>query len=384
MSGPAAAYAVRARIARRQLLGAVFGALAALGEAACAPERRPRGPAASVPYFPLALDPLVDLVPAAGLEWLVAINPPELLASPALAAVVSALVPDEQFETFARRHGAVDLRRADQIAVAGHARSTLGLARLPVEPWRIEAAFAARARVVEGRAVERGVTRFWGTVGDEREQVAVFGGRGVGIERGALGPLRVALYFAEGRLKRSAPALRSEPLAAASGLLGDAPVRGFAPGPFVGPWATGLGGLLGASTALAASLRGQEGTRPAAGGARDGAGGAGGARDGAERGNGGAGLEATATSGPSLALRLVLTGAWGQDAPAAAERLGEAFQLLAEDPVGRLAGLDRPLADPVTSAAPDALALDVALDPVRMVAGVRAVMGAPVAEIMAF
>jgi hypothetical protein len=79
-----------------------------------------------------------------------------------------------------------------------------------------------------------------------------------------------------------------------------------------------------------------------------------------------------------------LTGAWGQDAPAAAERLGEAFQLLAEDPVGRLAGLDRPLAHPVTSAAPDALALDVALDPVRMVAGVRAVMGAPVAEIMAF
>jgi hypothetical protein len=244
------------------------------------------------------------------------------------------------------------------------ARSVLALARVRVEPWRVEAAFAARARAVEGRAVERGVTRFWGTVGEEREQVALFGRDAVGIERGALGPLQAAVYFAEGRLRRSAPALRAEPLMSAAGRLGEAPLRAFVPGPFADDWGAGLGGLLGASTGLAVSLgtvEAPDGGAPAA-----------------------ASAETRPAGAPSLALRLVLTGAWGVDAPAAAERLGAAFQVLVEDPLARLTGLDHPLRDPATSAAPDALALDVALDPVRMVAGVRAAMSAPVTEIMAF
>jgi hypothetical protein len=177
------------------------------------------------------------------------------------------------------------------------------------------------------------------------------------------------VYFAEGRLRRSAPALRAEPLVSAAGRLGEAPLRGFVPGPFAGDWGAGLGGLLGASTALAVSLAVSLGTVEAPDGGAVPA---------------GAAAETRPAGAPSLALRLVLTGAWGVDAPAAAERLGAAFQVLVEDPLARLTGLDHPLRDPATSAAPDALALDVALDPVRMVAGVRAAMSAPVAEIMAF
>jgi hypothetical protein len=194
--------------------------------------------------------------------------------------------------------------------------------------------------------------------GDEREQVAVFGRSGVGIERGALGPLQAAVYFAQGRLKRSAPALRAAPLGPAAATVGETPIRGFAPGPFIGDWGAGLGGLLRAATALAVSLRAQDAPRDATSKAP-------------------AGL-------PFLALRVVLTGAWGDDAPAAAERLGAAFQVLAEDPLGRLMGIDHPMSDPVTSGAPDALVLDVALDPVRMGKGVRAAMSASAAEIMAF
>ena len=341
-------------VARRQVLTAL---LSALGGAACGAQGPALRPSPTAPS-PLALDPLVDLVPAATLQWLVEVRPLEILGSPALAPLLAAVASDDQLETFARRHGGVDLRQAEQVVVSGHGASTLALARLAVEPWRVEAAFAARARVVEGRAVDRGVTRFWGTVGDEREQVAVFGRNGVGVERGALGPLQAAVYFAQGRLKRSAPALRAAPLAPTATTVGEAPIRGFAPGPFLGDWGAGLGGLLGAATALGVGLRGEDAPRRA---------------------------PAQAPAGPSfLALRVVLTGAWGDDAAAAAERLAAAFQVLAEDPLGRLMGIDHPVSDPITSGAPDALALDVALDPVRMGKGVRAAMSASAAEIMAF
>jgi hypothetical protein len=332
-------------IARRQALVALLGAIGT----ACTRAARPAGATVVAPS--LDLDPLVDLVPAAGLLWLVDVRPRDLLSSLPLATVVAAAAPDDRLDIFALRHGGVDVRRADQLVLAGLGKATLGLARLPVEAGRLEAAFAARARAVEGCAVERGVTRFWGTVGDEREQVAVFGHEGVGIEYGGMGPLQAAIYFAQGRLKRSLPALRAQPLVAAAALLGEAPVRGFAPGPFEGEWADGLGGLLGGATAVGARLRG---------GAHG--------PDGAQ----------------AVELHLLLTGAWGADAPAAATRLAASFRLLAEDPFGRLAGLDRPLEGPVATGGPDALVLDVALDPVTMSRGMRAAGGAPLAEIMAF
>jgi hypothetical protein len=332
-------------IARRQVLGALLGALAS----GCA-GARPAGPAA-LAERPLDLDPLVDLVPAAGLVWLIDVRPRELRASPSLAAVVMAAAPDERLDAFARRYGGVDVRQADQLAVAALGRATLGLARIPVEPRRVEEAFAARATNVDGRAVERGATRVWGTVGAEREQIATFGREAVGVEFGGLGPLQAAIYFAQGRLKRSLPALRAEPLAAAAARLGEAPLRAFAPGPFDADWARGFGGLLGAATAVAARVRpGEPGP----------------------------------DGGPTLRLRLLLMGAWGNDAAAAATRFAASFRVLAEDPLGRLTGLDRPVDGPVATGGPDALALDVALDPVTMSHGVHAVAGAPLGEILAF
>jgi hypothetical protein len=333
------------RIERRQVLAALLGAFGSACATAARPIPSPRG------FAPLDLDPLVDLLPAAGLVWLVEVRPQELQASRSLAALFAAAAPDERLDVFARRHGGVDVRAADQLAVAGYGRATLGLARLPIEPRRIGDAFAARAKSVEGRAVDRGVTRYWGTVGDEREQVATFGSEAVGVEFGGLGPLQAAVYFAQGRLKRSLPALRAPPLASAAAQLGEAPLRGFAPGPFDAEWSKALGGLLGAATAVAARLR--------------------------------AGERAPGDE-PLLRLQLLLTGAWGADAPAAAKRLEASFRLLAEDPLGRLTGLDRPVDGPVATGSPDALALDVALDPVTMSRGVRAIAGAPLAEIMAF
>jgi hypothetical protein len=307
-----------------------------------APPATPRAP-------PLALDPLVDLAPAAGLVWLLDARAQELFASPVLAPGVALVLPPARFDAFAAHHGGVDLRRLSRLVVAQYDGATLALASTAVQAARVEAAFAARAVNVEGRAVEGGVTRFWGSVGAEREQVALFDGEAVGLERGHLGPLRAAIYFARGMLKRARPALRAEPLARVATLLGDAPLRAFAPGPFEGEWGAGLGGLLRATTAVGASLHVSE--RP---------------------------------PGGALEVQLLLAGAWGADAQRAAERLAAAFQLLASDPLGRLMGIDHPLEEPRVSGDDEALRLQVTLDPLALARGLLAATDAKVSEIMRY
>jgi len=323
------------------LLG-VLAAAAGCGPRAVSPPVMPRAPS-------LALDPLVDLVPAAGLVWLIDARAQELLASPVLAPGVALVLPPARFDAFAEQHGGVDLRRLSHLVVAQYDGATLALGSTAVQPARVEAAFAARAVVVEGRAVEGGVTRFWGSVGADREQVAVFDGQAVGLERGHLGPLRAAMFFARGMLKRALPALRAEPLARVAKLLGDAPLRAFAPGPFEGEWGAGLGGLLRATTAAGTSLHVTE------------------------RATGGA-----------LEVQVVLAGAWGADAARAAERLAAAFQLLATDPLGRLMGIDHPLEDPRVSGDDEALRLQVVLDPLHLARGLQAATDARISEIMAY
>jgi hypothetical protein len=338
----------------------LFGALAA--GAACHGRMAPTagtepGQAPAEPA--LKIDPVVDLVPAAGMLWLIESAPRALFAGPGVAPAVATVIEGSRFDAFAAYHGGVDVRCAEQLVVAGYARSTMALARVAFEPARIESAFASRADAVEGRAAARGVTRMWGNVRGRREQWAMLGRDALVVVLGApavgpaeddaqFGPLRTAVYFAEGRLRRSLPALRAEPLATASQLVGPAPFRMFAPGPFEGPWAGGAAGLLRATTAVAAAVRPVE--RPPHG---------------------------------ALVLRVLLTGAWGGDAAAAGERLRSAFGVLAADPLGRLTGLDRPLEGPVVAASEDALRLDVTLDALALARGIHDAADASLAEIMA-
>jgi hypothetical protein len=334
-------------IRRRQALG-LLGAMAAV---ACGGGRA-SAPASAPAASGLKLDPLVDLVPSAGLVWLIDSRPRELASSTVLIPAIAAVLPEERLDAFAKRHGGVDLRQVHELTIAGLPESTLALARVPVAEPRIEAAFAARASSVDGRAIEGDVTRFWGTVGTEREQVAVVGRDAIGFERGRFGPLRAAIYFAEGKLRRALPALRAEPLARAAALLdadGPAPLRAFAPGPFEGEWAAGAGGLLRAATAIAGAARPRE-----------------------------------RTPNGSLWVSLVLTGGWGDQAPAAAERLRAVFGVLADDALGRLVGLRQPLDGPRVSWEKDALRLDVVLDPLALGQGLHAATDATMAEILAY
>lgn len=182
------------------------------------------------------------------------------------------------------------------------------------------------------------------------------------MEQGRFGPLGVATYFAQGRLRRSRPALHDEPLEAAATRLGEAPIRAFAPGPFEGAWAAGWGGLLGASTAAAIALHPQTatGARPS-GGVRG--------PEGAER--------------VALAVRIVLMGAWSNDGAAAAERMGAAYRVLTEDALGRLAGLPHPVEPPKVTWDAAALELNVTLDALQLARGVSAITIGSLREILA-
>ncbi|HEY8086230.1 MAG TPA: hypothetical protein VIF09_00245 [Polyangiaceae bacterium] len=305
-------------------------------------------PSAANPSAPaLSLSPAVDLVPAAGLVWLVDARLRELFTSSVLMTAIATILPEERLDAFAKRHGGVDLRQATELAIAGYPETVLAVADAVLDPVRIESAFAARAVGVDGRAVDGPVTRTWGTVGSTREQIAIFGREAVALEQGRFGPLRAAEYFARGKLRRALPALKAEPLARAATLLGDAPLRAFAPGPFEGAWARGLGGLLAGATAAAAAATPIDAPRP------------------------------------GLDLRFVVTGAWGTDAPAAADRLRAAFEVLAGDSLGRLLGLDRPLVAASSSGDAEALRLQVSLDAGRLAQGLHAATGATITEIMA-
>jgi hypothetical protein len=307
----------------------------------------------------LHLSPVTDLAQAAGLAWLVALAPRAIAGNPALIEPVNLIVTEKRLDRFAALNGGIDLRALEELVVAGYPDATLALGRGLVDPARVGKAFADRAAPLEGRATDKpwGVTRLWGAVGGRREQLAIFGRRAVALERrgeaglvdaSRPGPLRVAELFAEERLKRSAPALKAEPLARAAEVVGDAPARAFAAGPFEGELSAGLGGLLKAATAVAVSAR----------------------------------VPGESLTPARVDFRVAVLGSWGADAPAASARLAAAFNILAQDPLGRLCGLDRPLAGPRVAGGDDALTLDASFDALLVARGLRDVTSARLDEIL--
>jgi hypothetical protein len=325
--------------------GAIVLALG-IAISACGP--KPAAAPAAPPPVQLHLDPACDLAPSAGVEWIVDAKPRELAELPDLIPVIALVVPEARFNAFTAAHGGIDVRQIRDLCVARYKESLLSIARAPFDPARVEAAFADRVTKPGGRHVDvpnPAVVRVWGEVNGEPQQLVVFGREVVALEQGRPGPIRAAEAFAQGKLRRASPALRGGPLARAVALAGDAPVRAFAPGPFEGEIAQGLGGLMRASTAVAVSAR---------------------------------------FVGPpaKIELRIVLTGAWGKDAPAAAERLAAALNVVADSAFGRLLGLDHTLVAPKVRTMEDALVLEVTIDGMALARGLHDALDAEIADIM--
>ena len=314
------------------------------------------------PASPLHVSPIAGLAPSAGLLWLLDVRPSEIAAHAELFPAIHLLVPEERFSAFAAHNGGLDLRTMNELTIAGYGKTTMYLARAPLDPARVERAFTQHLVATEGRAIDRQsprvtetIVRAWGKTADDVEQLAIFGVEGAALERGKPGPLRAAELFAEGRLKKASPALRAAPLARVAQLLGESPIRAFAPGPFRGEWAQGLGGLMAASTALGIGVRIAT-PRP------------------------------DVKDGGRFDVTLVLLGAWNEDAPAAADRLASVFDVIANDSLGKLTGLHQPLIAPKVHVAPegDAIILEVSLDATMLARGLHFAVDAQVAEVMSY
>lgn len=315
---------------------------------------------------PLPIAHVVDLAPAAGLDSLAVLEPRALLAHAELAAVLDAVIPDERFRSFATRNGGVDLRELDELVVASYAGNrTLVLTRGAFDPVKVEAAFARRVTQVDARTVDKQggplstLVRLDGSGPHEHDELVLFGRQALGLELSPpnpgpgphAGPLRAAELFAQGRLKKSSPALRGAPLDTTSTDLGPAPARIFFPGPFGGGTEEGLAGLLKGATAVGIALEPAP-IRP----------------DGK----------------PALHATLVLSGGWGNDAEKAGERLAAAVNTLSNSALGKLCGVNQPFRGPDVRTTPTALFVEVVVDPGAVARGLRAATGAEVDEIMKF
>lgn len=319
----------------------------ALALVACGSKKpaAPPGP----PPVPLHLEPACDLAPAAGLSWIVEVKPRAIAQIADLIPAVALVLPEDRLDAFMKAHGGVDLRQVKDLCIARYEHASLSIATVPLHPEKLDAAFEASATSTVTRTVlapNPPVVRLSATSGDEPRQLLVLGRDAAVLERGKAGPLRAAEAFAFGKLKKASPALAGAALRRASDVLGSAPqVRAFAAGPFEGEAAGGLGGLLRAATAVGLSAR-------------------------------------WTGKGANVAVRLVLTGAWGEDASAATDRLGAAVHVLSESPVGRLFGLNHPVEAPTVHVEPEALVVDAVIDADALAKGVHDAVDADVAEIM--
>jgi hypothetical protein len=312
----------------------------------CGPKPIPPPPAP--PPVPLHLESACELAPSAGVEWVVDAKPRALAEIADLIPVIGLVVPEARFASFAATHGGVDVRQITDLCVAKYKDAFLTVARTPLDPVRVEKEFADRVTHPGGRSVDvvnPPVVRVWGEVNGEAQQLVVFSRELVALEQGRAGPVRATESFALGKLRRASPVLRGAALTAAVRHVGDAPLRAFAAGPFEGDVAQGLGGLMRASTAV--------------------------------------GVSAQFAGAPAkVAVKIVLTGAWGKDAPAAAERLAAAVNVVAESPFGRLLGLNHPLVPPRVRGEDDALFVEVTLDAMVVARGLHDALDAEIGDIM--
>lgn len=352
---------------RRAFLGAALSGVAASALSALGCGARPApSPPAKAPATPppLTVGALTDLLPLAGLRWIVLAKPRAIASIPWLIPAIGRVVPERRLDLFAAAT-AIDLRQAHEAAIAsyggahaaaegddaggaGAGGATMYLVRHAGDATAIERAFRGRLTSGEHRVVERtDLVRVSGATNKSEHALVVVGRDVVGVQEGGdlrRGPARVAALYAVGKLKRSPTALSRDPLRALDERFGGAPARAFAIGPFEGELARGARGLLAGATALGASAR--------------------------------------PSAREKIALVIAVAGDFATTGPKASEELLRAWNELADGSFGHLLGLDRPVDRPLATHAPGAVAVSVEIDPDKLASGLAAATGDRVEEMM--
>lgn len=328
-----------------RLLGGFLGG--ALVGCSAAPVVAPPQPALP----PLKTDDLPGLITAAGLSWMMLVKPRTIAEIPWLIPEIALFAPEKNLDLFAREVG-VDLRRIPEAIVARYDAS-LGGADLQLTRHHNDAEACERLfrkRITRGatRAEDRSdVVRVSGEVGATPRAFARIGPEVLAYQEGgdpAKGPVRIATLYALEKLKKSPRALETEPLKSLRARFGDAPCIGLALGPFDDEWKAAANGLLEAATGVGAALR--------------------------------------PTARENFGFALAITGDFHDSADAASDTLMDAWDAFTVTELGRVLGLDHPVAKPIPSHLADVVALSVEIEPRRFAEGLHALVMQDLDELM--
>jgi hypothetical protein len=324
----------------RVRLAAVWLVAGTLG--ACASSTPPKPPHTVEPQKQPR--PLTDLVPAAGLRWLVVARPKELYAEAELAASLVRLFPKERLDAFARASG-IDLRALDSGVIAGFDLGTLYLAEAPGRIDAAQRAFLERlVSLPVTKQLGKGVTHTTGIIGLTPESFLTIDGLGIGVSVGDPTLTKIAGAFALGKLEKSPPALSGAALSELPQSLESYPLRFYAPGPFEGEWTRGARGLLAETLAVAIVARPE----------------------------------------PEGVFRVALTamGDYGSDLAVTNQKARQSYQDLAQSDLGRLLGLGSDQVAPEVIVEARRITIHVQLPLKRLMDGLYTAVAADVWEML--
>jgi hypothetical protein len=194
-------------------------------------------------------------MPAAGLRWLCSIQPRRIFSDSALKGLVERVLDRDRLEAFTQLT-ALDPKELEAAAIGGYDLGTLYVVALGA-PDGGKARSRFEERLTTGAIVkhpEPTLYRVSGTrAGAPRTLVSV-NDRLFAFASGDATLGRIAEAYAKRRLE-SPTALAGAALAGLPPVASDALVVVYFPGPFTGPWASALHGLLGSASAASVAIR---------------------------------------------------------------------------------------------------------------------------------
>jgi len=197
----------------------------------------------------------LDYVPAAGLRWLCVAQPQRIFSDSSLRGLIERVLDRDRLVAFTQLT-ALDLTALEAAAIAGYDLGTLYVASLAApDAGAVRARF--QDRLTTGAIVKHPAPllyRLSGTRAGEPRTLLSVNDRLFAFASGDATLGRVAEAYAERRLK-SPTALAGASLASLPSAASDALGVAYFPGPFTGPWASALHGVLRDASAASVAIR---------------------------------------------------------------------------------------------------------------------------------
>ena len=288
---------------------------------------------------------LKSVATAAGLQTFVAARPRDLWEHPVLGPSVVRYIDPHRRRIAFELYG-FDFASIDRVLYVDYSTSVLWLLAGIEDVRLVEKLFRARMRrVISSKrfAPECGWIEARAVDGTHRG-FARLDAHTVALEIGGASRVKASVLYTIGKLQRVPTMANFDQVKVVEELLGDASVQAVSWGPFEGQWAKGLGGMLAVTTSIGGAVR------PSPNG--------------------------------ELALRVVLSGAWQDDAPAARAIVASSWQRLSVSPIGRLLSFDDPKLGPKLVANERVVRLDVVLDGTKVLRGLYNAVKGSLEDIM--